>query len=519
MGFHRQYSNFLSLRQQKRLALDHALTSLDFTPADPQMDYSKAQTLSIIAQLFDFLNDKRRAREYINKAIKLTEARGFKYRGEVASFNSIILLSENKEDEALAELEKSISYYTDIKFYDKLLETRAKIGHIYFKRKDYKQAESEYNKIITLQKEHDIGSIGKSSLLLEAKLLKLRGDIPKAIEKYNDILDLATESNTPSLILSAYKGLSNIYMSTNQLKKGIVYSEKYHQLKDSIFLNDQNKEVLALEASYDREKKEQQIQVLDTQNKLQTVQLSSQRKLLFTSLGFISIVLLISGLLYRLFRKVKSQNKVIEKTLGEKDLLLKEIHHRVKNNLQLVSSLLTLQSKEIEDKKAIEAINAGKSRVRSMALIHQDLYSRDNLKSISVKKYLDNLCKELFHTYNINESKIQLSLEIQDLYLDIDSIIPLGLIINELITNSLKYAFVSKDSGNLSIKITENSKQLVLTVKDDGTGFDPQAFENSNSFGNKLIKTLSEQLDGKITYHAAEGAEIQINFNDYKIAS
>ena len=215
-------------------------------------------------------------------------------------------------------------------------------------------------------------------------------------------------------------------------------------------------------------------------------------------------------------KKIDAQNKVISKALSEKDILLREIHHRVKNNLQLVSSMLTLQGRSIDDESALQAINEGKSRVRSMALIHQDLYSKDSITGINVTDYLNRLTNELFITYNIDSERIKLETNIQEIELDIDTLVPLGLIINELFSNCLKYAFPEDRKGVLSISLKEELGQLNLTIKDNGIGFDPNNVRES-SFGTTLISALTDQLEGKMTINTENGTHVNISFSDYKV--
>lgn len=237
--------------------------------------------------------------------------------------------------------------------------------------------------------------------------------------------------------------------------------------------------------------------------------------------GFLgSVILIIGGIALWQLRKrnnrIASQNKVINKALQEKDILLREIHHRVKNNLQLVSSMLTLQGRSINDEAALNAINEGKSRVRSMAMIHQDLYMKESITGIGVTHYINRLTKELFATHNIYPNQIILDANIQEIDLDIDTLVPLGLIINELLTNCLKYAFPNNRKGKLSITLNEIGERLNLRIKDDGIGFDPNNVRD-NSFGTTLISALTDQLEGEMTINTKNGTDVQISFSDYQI--
>ena len=140
----------------------------------------------------------------------------------------------------------------------------------------------------------------------------------------------------------------------------------------------------------------------------------------------------------------------------EREVLLKEIHHRVKNNLQIISSLLNLQARFIKDKSAVDAVQEGRNRVKSMALIHQKLYQQDNIQGINMPEYIENLSRALLTSYKIKGDRITVDRKVDAIYLDIDTAIPLGLIINELLTNSLKYAFPENEKGELKISLLQD---------------------------------------------------------------
>lgn len=159
----------------------------------------------------------------------------------------------------------------------------------------------------------------------------------------------------------------------------------------------------------------------------------------------------------------------------------------------------------------------GKSRVRSMALIHQDLYQTDNITSVSAQTYFLKLCQELFDTYNIKKDQIKLITHIEPLYLDVDTLIPVGLIINELITNALKYAFAGTEKGIIEISLKEENNSLKLNVNDNGAGYDINQLK-SESFGNKLIRSLIQQLDGNLETKIDNGTKVSMSFKDYKIS-
>lgn len=217
---------------------------------------------------------------------------------------------------------------------------------------------------------------------------------------------------------------------------------------------------------------------------------------------------------------IKLINDELLRSLGEKELMLKEIHHRVKNNLQVVSSLLRLQSETITDATAIGYLKMSEQRVRSMALIHQQLYRTKDLTKIDFRQYLEELCNYLFFAYDVKRADIGLNLHVDEIYFAIDTALPCGLIVNELVTNSLKHAFRNTKKGEITVSLSkrDNIKNLLM-IKDDGSGAAALDFENSTTLGMELVKTLTEQLEGTIEVNTKNGTEISITFFDQIIKS
>jgi two-component sensor histidine kinase len=214
----------------------------------------------------------------------------------------------------------------------------------------------------------------------------------------------------------------------------------------------------------------------------------------------------------------KIAEKRIEASLQEKDILLKEIHHRVKNNLQIVSSLLKFQAKYTDDERVIAEFRESQNRIRSMALIHEKLYQSQDLARINFAEYIRSLAKHLFHSHNAYKRGVALHLEVDNVSLDIDAGIPCGLIINELVSNVLEHAFPTRTINQspriyIGLKAGDTPK-LVLTVGDNGIGL-PPGFDiyNSESLGLQLVTMLVEQIEGDIIFEVCEGTKFEITFN------
>jgi len=211
----------------------------------------------------------------------------------------------------------------------------------------------------------------------------------------------------------------------------------------------------------------------------------------------------------------KRAEEKINTSLQEKVVLLREIHHRVKNNLQVISSLLNLQSGYIEDKKSLEIFRESQTRVRSMALIHEKLYQSKDLNKIEFSEYIESLIKDLFKSYNVDSDRIRLNSKLEGIYFEIDTAILCGLIINELVSNSLKHAFPSNKKGEVFIGLNKDAKnKYTLILKDDGIGFPSTVdFRKTESLGLQLVTTLTEQLGGTIELNNNGYTEFKIVFN------
>ncbi len=213
----------------------------------------------------------------------------------------------------------------------------------------------------------------------------------------------------------------------------------------------------------------------------------------------------------------KNTDNQIKDSLKEKEVLLKEIHHRVKNNLQVISSILNLQSSFVSDERTLEILEESRNRIHSMATIHENLYLTTNFSSIDFASYLQNLTTKLISSYHVAPITINLRTELTSINLLLDQAIPCGLLVNELITNAIKYAFVNRSEGEILIGLKENQGIIELKIEDNGVGL-PSNFEifKSNSLGLQLVSTLVEQLDGEINILNEKGTKYLITFEKDK---
>ncbi len=367
-----------------------------------------------------------------------------------------------------------------------------------------------------------------------AQLTKNRGAIAvleenwsDAIEQYESALQMYKKLKAKGVQQEISSKLYEAYLKQDDYKNALKYHLLHTEFKDSILSKSKIEELKEIELTYEFEKQRISDSLLTVQkngeieSKHQLDLAKEKEAKTFLLFGLIGLGLIIAFVVFALVRKRKqakllnTKNREIQQTLHEKQLLLKEVHHRVKNNFQLVSSLLELQSKGIEDEKAKALAREGQNRVKSMAFIHQKLYQNDDLL-IHFDDYLNRLIQEISVMYGKNK-EVSVRVESANYSFDIDTAIPLGLIVNELVTNSYKYGF-AETGKELNVWLEKTQDQdFKLTVKDNGIGL-PDAFDfaKAESLGLRLVRLLSRQLHGKVIYSNDDGCSFSIYFKDTK---
>ncbi len=376
-------------------------------------------------------------------------------------------------------------------------------------------AEHYFIKSIEIKKKlgHERGYI--SSVKNLSEILRAKQDYSKALSYIKDAYDKALVIKDSFLIRDIHIELAEVYHNLGEYEKSNNYFRGFIQLNSKLSGLEKTQIISEMEEKYENEKNTKRITELELQNQ----QAKNERNLyIFGALTLVLVVFFLSVQIHQRkknSRLLKYKNDQISIALSEKETLLKEIHHRVKNNLQVVSSLLNLQAGDLTD-EAADAIKEGQLRVKSMALIHQKLYQENDLKGIEVQGYLENLVTELFTSYGTNTDQIHYEVDAKKLKLDVDTLVPLGLIMNELITNSLKYAFQKSSKGLLSIYMKEENDKLKVTISDNGVGMDTTN-SNSTSFGWKMIKSLCRQLKADMDIVTSAGTKVTLTVSRYKL--
>ncbi|PIB35053.1 hypothetical protein BFP72_06410 [Reichenbachiella sp. 5M10] len=481
--------------------------------------------------------------------------------GAAAVLNNIgtVYWRQNNYDKALSyyqqtlEIEKSMGAFTE------QASTLGNIGLIYMSLEDYPKALNyclnSYNLLDSLgeqcrllypainmgqtyleldsldealqylQTSHDLSVAcnipegGCQSLYSIGQIYFKQGLYDLAEQKWKEGYELAEEYDLKTSKMSLAESLFELYKSKGASDQALHYLEITFKLNSELFNEEMTEQLTTLELNYAFEQERDSLE-FQKQSELLSVnaQLDQQRLMKYVTIAGFMIALIFVFVIYRYYRlsqKAKSilekKNKTISEALDEREVLLREIHHRVKNNLQVVSSLLNIQSKYLNDELAKKAVLEGRNRVQSMALVHEKLYQSENMSQVNVKEYLQELANALFQSYDVSEDRVRLSSQIEVVDLSIDTTIQIGLIINELVSNALKYAFPDTKQGVVSLSLRKVEGIHELEVSDDGVGI-ASPDDLLKSYGYRIVRSISRGLGGTITMQHDQGTFFRLTF-------
>lgn len=406
--------------------------------------------------------------------------------------------STEKYDEAEKLFLESLEYEAS---FETKRSTYSNLGNLKIRENKFEKAIDYLEKAVAVNpKTGQEGDVMDYSYLINAKSkLKNFDGIDKLLQKSEKLLAQTENLRNRSIML---KSIGNVYESMGNFSKATEFRNRYIEAYDSLKVQQRDDIVYELETKYQTEKKEEELQKrIKEKNQL----------LIFTFFsGF--IILILSYLVYlniKQKKKVNKQKAQLEVLVDEKNTLLKETHHRVKNSFQIVSSLLYLQSENISDKEAALAVKEAQNRVKSMILIHQKLYSKDQLVGIDSKEYIEDLVDDIIENQSDSIENLSISKNIDSRIFSIDTITPIGLILNELITNVIKYAFPDKiQNPKLKVSFVKKENNYELKVSDNGIGISNQ--NNPVSFGLKLIHSLAKKLKATVSFENNNGTTVTL---------
>lgn len=421
------------------------------------------------------------------------------------------LIELQRFEEARGYFMKSIAIGEKYGFYNNLSDTYIALSDLYNKSGDYLEAEKSGLEALKYAELLENDFMVMRSLLSLGKSNNSIGHFSHAIEFLEKSIRVASNDFGDKYYLGlVYHELSKAYEGDKRFAKALEANRKYDELKESVFTSEADQRISQLQTEMNVSQKEHTIN-------LQEARLEKHKILQTFILTLSGLLVVILVILYVVLLRRKKYNLLLEKQNLEKEYLLKEIHHRVKNNLETISSLLSLQTAKIENKEFQSIMEQTQNRVHSIGLIHQKLYQGKDIKSIEMKDFFITLGEYIIDTFNAS-NRIELYCDMEPLGLDIDRAIPIGLIVNELLSNSLKYAFPNGNKGKIKVALSEKNSYLILHFSDNGIGIGEKPEIRGSGFGTQLINLLTRQLDGKMTLFTNSGTEIFFEFQTQKAA-
>ncbi len=502
-----------------RQAINYYLEALPFFTAIRDTYYI-AMMHNNIGAAYEYRKEPENSITYYQSALRyFTMLQDTLWMANVLNNIGIQLNIAIRHDESLENFEKARLLYVALQDSSMLAVINTNMSECYRLKGDYQKAKALNLEYLTAyQRFHTTDVLGNVHSSLARTYLAL-GQLEESKLHNDQAIQIRTENNFRFNLPNNYETESLIFEKEGDYKEALMAYKNFKAAQDSMFNKEKDERITQLITEYEVQEKDQEIQMLASQNELKNLRIekSNRQKLLF-GLGATSLLIFAIALFYLLRLKSKTnadlaeKNKLISKALAEKDILLREIHHRVKNNLQMISALLYLHGKSVDDSSAQEALMESQNRVQSMAMIHQNLYQDENLLGVSIKDYLDKLLNHLISSYNIEKDRITILKKIDIPQMDVDTVIPLALIINELISNALKYAFRDGRHGEIKVSLEQNDGLIYLEVSDNGMGL-PEHFsvESSSNFGLKLINILCDRLGATWSAHSGKGTRIEIH--------
>lgn len=344
------------------------------------------------------------------------------------------------------------------------------------------------------------------------------GIAAEAEQHLREALLLSTRGGFKAQLSEAHGALAAFYRRRQQPDSALVHYTAYMQWHDSLYNEERSARIAEVQARFDDARKDAE---LEHRNALIAGQ-RTQKTIYAGAALVLAIVALALVIGYRRDRRharaLGQRNAAVESALKEKELLLRELNHRVKNNMQTVGSLLRLQARNVTDEGTRRALQEAMMRVKSLALVHQDLYTGTALTSVSMDQYVSKLAQGLVRSHGLQE-RVDLRIDVDPVKLEVDSAVPIGLILNELITNALKHAFPNGAGGMIAVSLKEQEEVLLLEVRDDGVGYDPDRGSGNAAdqhlSGAGIVGTFAESLNAEWTVINEGGTTVRFAVRNF----
>jgi two-component sensor histidine kinase len=496
---------------------------------------SAANFYGDLARIYYEIGNREKSIEWYRKSLEKWRQEGLPNFAMFTTAGFIMrdLIAQHNAGEALSLMDNLRRQIPPITFIQKACIAQ-NLAYCYDALQEYPMAEKYYLETLKWYQEANMDfEVSQQAKQDIGKFYLERKDFKKAGLYLREALSYYPQKNAVATIMDIHYMLYKVDSAEKDYASALNHFREYKLLSDSIFTSNKSRQIEELQIQYATKENKKDIEILNNQSRLQRTELKQANLTKNVTFAGIALLLVIIALLYNQYRtkyrnnkklelqqkEIQEKNISLESLLEEKEWLLKEVHHRVKNNLHTVMSLLESQSAYLEN-DALRAIRDSQHRVYAMSLLHQKLYQTDSVSSINMTAYLPELVNYLRESFE-GSRQLRFHTEIAQIELDISQAVPIGLILNEAVTNSMKYAFPDNSGSNeIAVVLQKDVDGMVeLIISDNGVGL-PAGFDSNKSsgLGLKLIKGLTEDIHGEFYIHGDNGTELLVRFMPVAIA-
>jgi two-component sensor histidine kinase len=450
-------------------------------------------------------------------SLKIKEEIGDR-QGMLSSYINIgtCYLDDHKYDEALKIFFSSLKLAEELGDQENIAFSYLNIGNAFHFKARYPDALKNYFSCLKIAKELRKPNTISNILLAIGKNYIQQKKFNEGYGYLNGSLSVAKEAGNLLNLMWIYQELADCEKAMGKYRIALEHFELSVVFRDSVFNEENTEKSVKTQLTYEFEKKEAATKAeQEKTDALALQEIKIQRNIRNSTFGGLAFVLFFSVVVYRQRNKIGRGKKRSDELVLEKEMLIKEIHHRVKNNLEVISSLLELQSHGIDDAKAKAAVTEGQNRVQSIALIHHKLYRDDDVSSVDFKSFANDLYKQVETVFKKPGTEINFHVKASETLIDNDAAVPLGMILNELLTNSFKYAVKKEKTNEISIELQPTTEKgfAKIIFRDNGPGLTPGFdIKTSSSLGMKVIQLLTKQMGGTLNFYYEHGSVFEISF-------
>ncbi|MDP3928161.1 MAG: sensor histidine kinase [Bacteroidota bacterium] len=416
------------------------------------------------------------------------------------------LYFSNQLDSAMVYFKKSLTYFEKLNSYQNIVGTNQSIGWLLYRKGNYEAAWPYLKLADSINIAYNIKAT-QLPFVMSLVLFK-KGKTDEAIQMAKKSYNMALKAKQLFICIQSADALTDYYKSLNVIDSALHYNELSKMINDSIRSQRDYRNAAKMQAKLEFERDAFQKELVQKEE-------IRREKLIrnFSLVGLILVVIFL-GIGLRAYKSIQKKSALIAKQNDEKSILLKEIHHRVKNNLSVVSGILDLQQRGIKNPEIQDVFTDAKLRINSMVLVHQNLYEQEDFTQIDTQDYFQNLVNTIYDTYKNRAKEISVLVNCADVSINIDTLIPLALISNELLTNSFKYAFADREKGEISLKLSKENEVFRFVYSDNGVGFSKDtSVKQKKGLGSSLIAGLCKQLHGNFELNdTGEGVKYSFSF-------